>query len=112
MTMSELASAEALELQIQKKNLNAPRVTLQDIKDNIKHVEYVKHVTHSGQIMRWCIITLQNGFPVDGRPSISASPENDDAELGEKRAYEYTFANIAPFMVHAMRDKANSQKVV
>jgi hypothetical protein len=38
-----------IEQQIQAKGLTASRVTPKDMAENIVHVEYVKHISHSGQ---------------------------------------------------------------
>lgn len=85
---------EQIEKEIVDKNLTAPRVSLQSIKDKIQEVEYVKHITKKGKILRWAIITMDNDFGVVGKPSCSASIENDDEELGEKIAYDNAFDEI------------------
>lgn len=76
------------EEQIEKKmeGSESPRVTLDGIHDKIKHTEIVKHTTKSGQVLRWCVLTMENGFAVTGDPSCSVSPENDDKEIGESIA--------------------------
>lgn len=96
-------SDEAIEREIQAKGLTAPRVTVDDMKANIKHVEFVKHVSQSGQVLRWAVITTANGFAVTGRPSASVSPENDDAAVGEKVALENAKAELWPLMGYALR---------
>ncbi len=77
---------EAIEQEITKKNLNAPRVTLDGLHEKIADVEISKFVSRTGQVLRWAVLTMENGFAVVGKPSCSVSPENDDAELGEKIA--------------------------
>ena len=62
--------------------MNAPRVTKAEIEANIVHKEIVKHVTRSGQVLRWGVITLKNGFSVTGRPSAAVSPETDNGGAG------------------------------
>lgn len=41
-------SDKDIEQEIQAKGLNAPRVTLGELKANIKHAEIVKHVSVTG----------------------------------------------------------------
>lgn len=94
-----------IENEIVAKGLTAPRVTLQGIKDKIKHVEYVKHVSYTGQILRWCIITMANGFAVTGNPSVAVSSENDNEELGEKISYDNTFDEIWKLEGYALKEK-------
>lgn len=94
-----------IENKIVAKGLTAPRVTLQSIKDKIKHVEYAKHVSYGGQILRWCIITMENGFGVTGNPSVAVSPENDNEELGEKIAYDNAFNEIWKLEGYALKEK-------
>jgi len=97
--------ATTLEQEIQSKGLNAPRVTPSDMQDNITHTEIVKYVSHSGQILRWAVLTTRNGFAVTGRPSVSVSPENDNAEIGERIAIENAKQELWPMMGYALRDK-------
>lgn len=73
-----------IENEIQKKALNAPRLTPDMIQAVIKSELY--HVFEGSQLTV-CCLTLQNGFTVTGE-SACASPENFDAEIGEKIAYE------------------------
>jgi hypothetical protein len=66
----------------------APRVSKEEMEAQIQHVEYVKHVSPTGQVLRWCVITTKNGFAVTGRPSAAVNPENDDPKFGEPIAYK------------------------
>lgn len=77
-----------LEAKIQAKGLNAPRVSLADLEANIVHTEIVKHVSHSGQVLRWAVLTTRSGFSVTGKPSCAVSPENDCPFAGEKIAID------------------------
>ena len=36
----------------------APRVTLDDLKAAIAHTEFVTHVTPTGKVLRWCVLTM------------------------------------------------------
>ena len=75
-------SDTGIERLIQAKNLNAPRVKPTDIDAAIANTEIVKHVTSSGKVLRWAVLTAANGYAVVGRPSVSVSAENDDEEVG------------------------------
>nr|WP_258005617.1 Gp49 family protein [Castellaniella caeni] len=66
--------------------MSAPRITSADLEANIVHTEIVKHVTRSGQVLRWAVLTTCNGFAATGRPSAAVSSENDNAEIGERVA--------------------------
>lgn len=77
-------SEENIEKEIQEKGLNAPRLTpaLIDkaIKDKVFHV-------FGETCLTVCCLTLVNGFTVTGE-SACASPENFNAEIVEKIAFE------------------------
>lgn len=78
-----MASDEAaVEAEIQRKGLTAPRITPQMIDDTIVAADF--HV-FPGTTLTVCALTLRNGFLVVGE-SAAASPENFDAELGRKIA--------------------------
>lgn len=71
-----------VETAINRKGLNAPRVTPSRIKHKIKNVSY--HVFSPTQLTV-CCITLKNGFTVTGE-SACISPENYDEEIGKSIA--------------------------
>ena len=96
---------EEIEQETQAKGLNAPRVTLAEFNANIADVEIVRHVSKSGQILRWAILTAQNGFAVAGRPSVAASAANDDAELGEQIALNNVRNELWPLMGYALKER-------
>ena len=97
----EPATEQQIEQEIQSKNLNAPRLTPDHIDSKIKAVEYIlpRDVCKRDngvevfdaplplQTLTFCILTLENGFTVTGE-SACASPENFDAEIGKKIAYD------------------------
>lgn len=99
---------EAIEQEIQTKGLTAPRVTLAEFDANIADTEIVKHVSKSGQVLRWAVITTQNGFSLAGKPSCSASSANDNQEIGEKIAVENTRQELWPLMGYALKEKLAS----
>lgn len=51
-----------------------------------------------------CVLVLRNGFTIVGK-SAPASPENFNAELGRKFAYEDCIRQLWPLMGFALRDR-------
>lgn len=96
---------QAIEQEIQAKGLTAPRVSFAELQANIVHTEIVKHVSPSGQVLRWAVLTTANGFAVTGRPSASASAANDNAEIGEKIAIENATQELWPLMGYALKQR-------
>lgn len=80
----KIMSEQEIEKEIQEKDLNAPRLTPTHIDNVIEETEY--HVFEKTQTTVACI-RLRNGFSVIGE-SACASPENFDAEIGRKIAFE------------------------
>lgn len=95
----------AIEKEIQAKGLTAPRVTPSDLAANIVDVEYVTHVSKSGQVLRWAVITTRNGFAVTGRPSVAVSKQNDNEDIGRQVAYENARNELWPLMGYALKEK-------
>lgn len=91
-------------------NLNAPRVSPADLEDNIVHTEIVKHVTYSGKVLRWAVLTCRNGFAVTGNPSASVSIENDHAATGESVAISNAKSALWPLMGYALAEKLTTAK--
>ena len=85
--------------------MSAPRVTPADLDANIVDTEIVKHVSKSGQVLRWAILTTKNGFAVTGKPSASVSPINDNAEIGEKVAVENARDDLWSLMGYALKER-------
>ena len=77
-------SEEQIEKEIQDKGLNAPRLTPALIDAAVKEKTF--HV-FGDTCLTVCCLTLVNGFTVTGE-SACASPENFNAEIGEKIAFE------------------------
>lgn len=98
-------SDTGIERLIQAKGLTAPRVTPADMEANITDTEIVKHVSRSGQVLRWAVLTTRNGFAVVGRPSVSVSPENDDAEVGVAVAIGNAKNELWPLMGYELRSR-------
>jgi hypothetical protein len=83
----------------------APRITPADVDANIVDIEIVKHVSKSGQVLRWAVLTTRNGFAVTGRPSASVSPLNDDPAIGESVAVENAKHELWPLMGYELRSQ-------
>jgi hypothetical protein len=77
-------SEKDIEQEIKDKGLTAPRLTPALIDATIASEDY--HVFEGSQLTV-CCLTLQNGFTVTGE-SACASPENFNAEIGQKIARE------------------------
>ncbi|MFK3971101.1 Gp49 family protein [Pseudomonas sp. NPDC087358] len=118
-------SDSAIEKEIQEKGLTAPRVTPTDLQANISTVYYftagdgVHGVAVSeGQsqsnyssgldLLTFCVIVLRNGFTVTGE-SACASPENFNAELGQKIARQNAEQKIWPLMGYALKQQLADQ---
>ena len=100
------SSDDWIELAIKRTGADqAPRVSLQDLENNIKHVEYVKHISHGGQILRWAVITTQSGYAVTGNPSVAVSPENDRQEIGESISLENAKNELWPLMGYELKSR-------
>lgn len=96
---------QAIEAEIVAKGLTAPRVKFEEVMSNIEDREIVKHVSKSGQVLRWAVLTTRNGFSVAGKPSCSASKENDNAEIGEKLAISNAVDELWPLMGYALKER-------
>lgn len=83
---------------IKARGLSARRVSLDELHDSIKSVEIVRHRSESGSILRFAILSLDNGFTVTGRPSVAASPENDYDTVGVKVAVQNAVFELWPFL--------------
>lgn len=113
---------QQIEQEIQSKNLNAPRLTPDHIDSKIKAVEYIlpRDVCKRDngveifdaplplQTLTFCILTLENGFTVTGE-SACASPENFDAEIGKKIAYDNAREKIWMLEGYLLKEKLNHQ---
>ena len=94
----------AIESEIQAKNLNAPRIT-----PDMLDAEIVKEDFHvfSGSCLTVCCLTLRNGFTVTGE-SACASPENFNAEIGQKIAKANARDKIWPLLGFRLRDQLSA----
>lgn len=94
-----------IEQLIQAKDKTAPRVTPADLDAAIGHTEIVKHVSRGGKVLRWAVLTTRNGYAVVGRPSVSVSPENDDAQIGETIAIANARNELWPLLGYELKTK-------
>lgn len=96
---------DAIEQAIVAKGLTGPRITKEAFGANIVATEIVKHVSKSGQILRWAVLTTKNGFAVTGNPSASVDPGNDDAEIGESIAIANAKQALWPLMGYELAQR-------
>ena len=94
---------ETIEQEIQRKGLTAARVTPADVEANIESTEFLRP-SKPGSTVTICVLHLRNGFHVTGE-SACASPENFDAQLGERIAREDAVKKIWPLMGYALRER-------
>ncbi len=113
---------QQIEQEIQSKNLNAPRLT-PDLINNVivsEHYftaadgaanadnDYDPLVGAPSQLytLTFCVLVLKNGFTVTGE-SACASPENFDAEIGKKIAYDNAREKIWSLEGYLLKEKLN-----
>lgn len=95
----------SIDAQLLAKGKNGPRITSDELNANIVDVEIVKHVSKTGQVLRWAVLTTRNGFAVTGRPSASVDPLNDDAEIGVAVAIANAKSELWPLMGYELRSQ-------
>lgn len=101
----------AVEGAMQAKGASAPRISLDEFNANIVHTEIVRHVSKSGQVLRWAVLTTRNGFAVTGRPSAAVSAENDDPAIGEQTAIDNARNELWPLMGYALKQSLHDVAV-
>ena len=122
---------QQIEQEIQSKNLNAPRLTPGSIDSKIAlemyftgsgiiaaqthchHLGLMRIQHHEGEdlhkpieTLTFCVLVLENGFTVTGE-SACASPENFDAEIGRKIAFENAREKIWLLEGYLLKEKLN-----
>lgn len=114
---------DPIEQEILDKGLTAPRITPDDIEMNIKgeyyftagdgvHGDALRDPANEGRsvyessldLLTFCVLVLKNGFTVTGE-SACASPENFDAEVGQKIARRNAVDKIWPLMGYELKSK-------
>ena len=83
---------------LKEEGKTAPSVTPEMIDENIVDIEIVKHVSKSGKILRWALLTTKSGYTATGNPSVSVSPENDIPKVGESVAIANARRELWPAM--------------
>lgn len=113
----------AIEQEIQAKGLTAPRVTPEDVTANIRNVyfftakqgaeralneEFQEPVDIASSeelsLLTICVIVTKSGFTAVGT-SACASPENFDAGVGKKIAFENTKQQLWPLMGYELKQR-------
>ena len=123
--------SENIENEIQAKGLTAPRITPADIEANIASEHYftatqgamgadlmtrgnsAHGVAFTGSpldLLTFCVLVLRNGFTVTGE-SACASPENFNAEIGQKIARTNAVNKIWPLMGYELRSKIAAESL-
>lgn len=123
---------DAIEQEIQAKGLIAPRITPADIEANIASEHFFTaadgvmgsqstdggvtaamhpnshdnavHATQALRLLTFCVLVLRNGYTVVGK-SACASPENFNAEIGQKIARQNAVDEIGPLMGYELRSQ-------
>ena len=128
-----MSNEKQIEQEIQDKGLNAPRLTPDHIDSVIQSVHYFtagdgyagalasseefnslpegeRFINPPQQLdlLTFCVIVLKNGFTVTGE-SACASPENFNAEIGQKVAYENARNKIWQLEGYLLKEKLNHQ---
>jgi len=95
-----------------------PRVSLESMKAKVRvHFTFtadkavgedVAALAPELSILTICIVVMENGYTVIGK-SAPASPENFNAELGAKFAYEDAIRQLWPLEGYALREKLSAQ---
>lgn len=107
----------------------APRVTPADIESAIKSEHYFTaadgvlgarffegahrdEIAEQGplNLLTFCVLVLDNGFTVTGE-SACASPENFNAEIGQRIARRNAVDKIWPLLGFRLRDKLAAEEV-
>lgn len=86
------------------------KITIQDIEDNIVDTEIVKHITKSGKILRWAVLTTKSGFSVAGKPSATINSKNDNVEIGEKVAIDNAKGEMWALMGYHLSQTIHNEK--
>lgn len=98
----------AIEREIKEKGLTAKRITPEMLDAEVVSEQF--HV-FEGSCLTVCCLTLQNGFTVTGE-SACASPENFNAEIGQKISKANARDKIWPLLGFRLRDELKSNRPV
>lgn len=115
---------DPIEQEILDKGLTAPRITMADVEANIASEWYINAgdgvkpddfqppvpANHPLRLLTFCVLVLKNGFTVTGE-SACASPENFDAEVGQKIARRNAVDKIWPLMGYELKTRLYEEGV-
>lgn len=99
---------QELEMEIQSKGLDAPRITPEMLDNAIVSEEY--HLFEDTQLTV-CVLTLKNGFTVTGE-SACVSPENFDAQIGEDISRKNARDKMWPLLGFGLAEHLSNSKVI
>lgn len=97
--MGSLETTDAESAAVQK---TPNRVTLDSLKAKVEREEYIH--PECLPTLTVCVLLLSNGFTIVGK-SAPADPDNFNAELGRKFAYEDAMRQMWPLEGYALREK-------
>lgn len=127
-------STDNIEQQIQEKGLTAPRITPNQVENNIANEFYftaeqgafgaachsadsetavsnvVFHNPPALGLLTFCVLVLRNGYTVSGE-SACASPENFDAEIGRQIARKDAVSKVWALMGYELKSCLANEKV-
>lgn len=96
----------------------APRVSLADMEGKISATYFFTGAqavngvgapaVDSLNVLTICILVMRNGFTIIGK-SAPASPENFDAEKGQRFAYEDAIKQLWPLEGYALRERLSEK---
>lgn len=112
---------DELESELHAKGKTAPRIKPSDIEANILAEYFINpgeaySAIHGGakalgdaslSLLTICVLVLKNGFTVTGE-SACASPENFDAEIGQKIARQNAVQKIWPLMGYELKQRLHA----
>ncbi len=109
---------QGIEAEIQAKGKTAPRITPEDIRNNIRYTTFFTAAQgaleadgdagdEALELLTICVLVLANGFTVTGE-SACASPENFDAFIGQQIAYANAVNKIWPLMGYELKERLSA----
>ena len=118
---------DMIDAEIQAKGLSAPRVTMQDLENEIASEHYftagegiaghsirrtsIEPSPLTLELLTFCVLVLKNGFSVTGQ-SACVSPENFDEGIGRKIAREKAIDQLWPLLGFRLADQLSRPKPV
>lgn len=100
-----MSNETELENELQRKGLNAPRLSPTIINETIVKEDYY---VFPGTTLTICCLTLKNGFTVVGE-SAAASPQNFDETIGRRVAKDKAREKIWALEGYLLRQKLHER---